>query len=317
MCCYRIAASILVVSFSTGCLPASAEGPDVTMTWVEKYVTYSQDPSGELQLTDVHMLAEIIFDGDRDFDAIRASLYENESETPLATYTGSDKRAFTNGYFYTRKTRSFDSLAALEAAHPSDAEYRWHVDGPQGHFELPPIRIGGPESELQVPEPSPIQLSQNGKRVEDVNAIDHDLDLTIAWNPFVIGSKLGGTEWDDLVFVLISNCRGTVTFTGGAPGTDDDFVRFDENSSVVPAGTLQAGRDYTAFISQVNYVDHNESAGITQLAANSFATELRIGTAGGADDGTCEGTPRPAQYQWTRKTRGTQMETWPTVADYW
>jgi hypothetical protein len=318
MRCYRIAASILIVSFGTACPPALAEGPDITMTWVEKYLTYSQDPSGELHLTDVHMLAEIIFDGDRNFDAIRASLYEDESDAPLATYAGSDKRAFTNGYFYTRKTRSFDSLAELEAAHPSSAEYRWHVEGPQGSFELPPIRIGGPDRKLQVPEPSPIRLSQNGQQVEDVNAIDQDLDLVMSWNPFVIGSKLGDTEWDDLVFVLVSDCRGAVIFTGGAPGTDDDFVRFDENSSVVPAGTLQPGREYTAFISQVNYVDHNESHGITQLAANSFATELPIRTTAGEDGGVaCEGKRRPAQYLWTRKTRGTQMETWPTVADYW
>jgi hypothetical protein len=287
------------------------------MTWVEKYVTYRQDESGQLELTDVHFLAEIIFDGERDFDAIHASLYKNDNKTPLATYAGTDKRAFTNGYFYTRKTRSFDSLDALEAVHASDAEFSWHVNGPNGKFELPPVRIGGPEGKLQVPAPSPIQLLQDGVPVSSPNAIDSSADLTIAWNPFEIGAALEGTEWDDLIFVLISDCTGNVVYTAGAPGTDIDFARFDDESDTAPAGTLMPGRDYVAFISQVNYVDHNEAHGITQLTANSFATELPIRTLGENSSTGCEGQERPAQYLWTRKTQGEDMQSWPTVADYW
>ncbi|MDX1482750.1 MAG: hypothetical protein R3315_13785 [Woeseiaceae bacterium] len=298
---------------------AFADGPDVTMTWVEKYVTYRQRESGELELTDVHFLAEISFDGERDFDTIRASLFKDGSEVPLATFAGSDKRAFTNGYYYTRKTRSFDSVEDLEAVHPSDAEFTWHVSGPAGDYELPPIRIGGPEGSLQVPPPSPIHLLQNGAPLRGPLTIDSGADLTIAWNPFDIGATLEGTEWDDLIFVLISDCTGEVVYTAGAPGTDVDFARFDDESSLVPAGTLQPGRDYVIFISQVNYVDHNASNGIEQLAANSFATELAIRTVQESSDSqtVCEGTQRPAQYLWTRKTRGEAMQTWPTVADYW
>ena len=296
---------------------AAQAKPDVNMTWVEKYLTYEQDAEGHLHLTDAHFLAEIIFDSARDFDAITAALYAGSDSAPLARYGGQDKRAFTNGYFYTRKTRSFDDLAALEATHPPSQTYAWEIDGPNGHFRLDPIRIGGPEGETQIPHVSTIRLLQNDEPLSDMKAIDAQLPMTIAWDPFVIGGPLEGTKWDDLVFVLVSDCRGEVIYTGGAPGTDEVFVDYSDTSAVVPQGRLVPGRDYTVFISQVNYVDHNESHGITQLAANSFATELAIRTAGTPDSSGCPNPPRPAQYLWTRKTRGDQMETWPTLADYW
>jgi hypothetical protein len=67
----------------------------------------------------------------------------------------------------------------------------------------------------------------------------------------------------------------------------------------------------------VNVVDHNVSHGITQLAANSFATELPVRTRGAAAPDACAENLKPAQYLWTRKTRGKAMENWPTVADFW
>ena len=289
---------------------------DVTMTWVEKYVTYRQNHRDELSLTDVHFLAEIIFDGDHDFDAIEAAVYENNSAKPLATYGGADKRAFTNGLYYTRKTRSFDAPEDLERRHPADTTFVWTISGPSGEFELDPIRIGGTEGETRVPAVSTIRLRQNDERVADYEALDPSQPLTISWDPFTIGSPLEGTEWNDWVFVLVSDCSGNVVYTSGAP-EDDDFVDYTETSATAPAGRLQPGQRYVVFISQVNTVDHNISHGITQLAANSFATELPVRTRGATKSDICAGESKPAQYLWTRKTRGDAMETWPTVADYW
>lgn len=299
--------------------PALHAGPatDVTLTWVEKYLTYSQDKQDRLTLTDVHFLAEIAFDSDRDFDAIRATLHKQGTGEPLAAYGGSDKRAFTNGYFYTRKTRSFDSLEALDGAHPANSVFVWTIAGPAGEFTLDPIRIGGPEGRTQVPKPSTIRLQQGGVAVTNYDAIDAAAPLTISWDPFVGGGPLEGSVWSDLVFVLVSDCHGEVAYTGGAPGTDEDFVDYRDTTATVPAGRLRPGEPYVVFISQVNYVDFNESHGIDQLAANSFATELPVRTAGAAAPIACANDLKPAQYLWTRKTRGEAMESWPTLADHW
>jgi hypothetical protein len=292
-----------------------APPPDVTMSWVEKYLTYSQDHEGELTLTDAHFLAEIIFDGERDFDAIDATLYENGT-TALATYGGKDKRAFTNGYYYTRKTRSFPSLGELDRRHPPDGRFVWEISGPAGAFKLEPIRIGGPEGRTQVPGPSTIRLSQGDGAVQDYEALDPVRPLTISWDAFEGGALLPDTEWSDFVFVLVSDCHGAVAYTSGAPG-DPEFVDHTETSSTVPANRLQPGQPYVVFISMVNVVDHNVSHGITQLAANSFATELPVRTRGAAAPDACAENLKPAQYLWTRKTRGEAMESWPTVADFW
>ena len=152
--------------------------------------------------------------------------------------------------------------------------------------------------------------------MSDFVSIDVSEPMTIEWDPFEIGGPLEGTEWNDLVFVLISDCHGDVVFTAGAPGADKDFADYDDTYVVVPKDQLNAGLDYTVFISQVNYVDHNESHGITQLAANSFAVELDIRTTGASEVNDCPHPPKPAQYLWSRKTVGDDMQTWPTVADY-
>jgi hypothetical protein len=298
-------------------IASSDSPPDVTLTWVEKYLTYSQDHEDQLTLTDAHFLAEIIFDGDRDFDAIRATLREQASQTPLATYGGTDKRAFTNGYFYTRKTRSFDSLDDIDRRFPANDAFVWEISGPAGTFMLDPIRIGGPEGRTQVPKPSTIRLSQADTSIRNYDTIDPTAPLTISWDPFIGGGPLKGTKWSDLVFVLVSDCHGEVAYTGGAPGTDEDFVDYQDTSATVPAGRLRPGEPYVVFISQVNYVDFNESHGIGQLAANSFATELAVRTRGVAAADACTADLKPAQYLWTRKTRGDAMESWPTLADYW
>lgn len=297
--------------------PGTDLSSDVTMTWVEKYVTYQQDNDGDLTLTDVHFLAEIIFEGDRDFDAIDAAVFQGDGEEPLATYGGADKRAFTNGYFYTRKSKSFDDVDALEALHPSNSTYTWEVGGPAGSARLAPIRIGGPENELQIPAVSTIRLWQSDEYVDDLSSLAASEPITIEWDPFEIGGSLEGTVWNDLIFVLVSDCQGKVVYTAGAPGTDEDFADFNDTSAVVPANTLSPSNDYVVFISQVNYVDNNTSHGITQLAANSFAVEMAVRTAGTDTGGACSESVRPAQYLWTRKTVGDEMVSWPTVADYW
>jgi hypothetical protein len=290
---------------------------DVTMTWVEKYVTYEQDHKGLLTLTDVHFLAEIIFEGDRDFDSIKAAAFRGDEKEPLSTYGGADKRAFTNGYFYTRKSKSFDDVDGLEALHPADSTYSWAVDGPAGKSRLAPIRIGGPEGVLQIPKVSTIRLLQGDAYVNDFLEINASQPMTIEWDPFEIGGPLVGTVWNDLVFVLISDCHGKVVYTAGAPGTDEDYADFNDTSAVVPAGQLSPGSDYAVFISLVNYVDNNNSHGITQLAANSFAVEMSVRTDGADTTDACPKPARPAQYLWTRKTVGDKMVSWPTVADHW
>ncbi len=149
----KIRAALTSLLLATGNAAAAAPA-DVTMTWVEKYLTFSQDHQDQLHLTDAHFLAEIIFDGARDFDAIGAGLYETGTGKPLATYAGDTKRAFTNGYFYARKTRSFGSPEELERRRPADITFTWRVTGPRGDFALAPIRSAVRKDGRRSPAPA-------------------------------------------------------------------------------------------------------------------------------------------------------------------
>ncbi len=319
---YRIPKCLLFVTsmgfFGLYTCPAIS-GPvrDMDMTWVEKYVTYAQDHHGQLKATDFHFLAEVIYAKRSTIRNVDSLLYVNGSDTPLASYSEKDPYAFTNGLFYTRKSKSYDDLASLEAAHHASTQYVWEIHGPGGNIQLDPIRIGGPELRTQIPDTSPIYLSQSGQPVTDFNKIDPDMSLGISWDPFTIGAPLEGTNWDDLVFVLVSDCHGKVIYTSGAPEDEDGFTDFSTTSTAMPPALLEPGMDYVVFISQVNYVDANVSHGIEQLAANSFAVELEVRTAGQIDPArTCPEPAYKAAYLWSGKTpAGSGMVPWPAFLD--
>ena len=283
---------------------------EVDITWVEKYITYEQHADGHLSATDFHFLAEVCYAESRQFEKSSATLYVDGVEAPLATYGPDEPRAYTNGGFYTRKSKSHADLAALDRAHPPTNAYIWEIEGPAGTRRLAPIRIGGPRGRTQIPDAGPISLHQRNEAITDYRSIRADLPLTIGWPPFTSGASHPGTIWDDLIFVLISDAGGEVLFTGGAPTSDQGFLDHTKTSVEAPAGIMRPGMNYVVFISQVKYVDHNVSEGIEQLACNSFAVELPVGTAGTARRYT--GRRRKAPYLWGGKTPAHQgLVPWP------
>ena len=291
---------------------------DIECTWVEKYITFRQDHSETLHLTDAHFLAEILIEGEHDFDSVSASLFVNDSSIPMVNYSGSDKVAFSQApFFYNRKSKSFDDLDALEKKHPPSDKYVWEISGPNGFFRLEPIRIGGPEAITQIPKVSKIRLNQNKIAVSDYMNIDPNTDLMIEWDPFNTGSDFDGNGWDDIMFVLVSNCYGEIILTGGAADTNDPFISCHDVSAILPKERMNPGEEYTVFISQVKIVDQNHSSGIHQVANNSFATELLIRTSGNSTHQKKSPLVKPAQHLWSRKTIGNDMESWPTLVDFY
>lgn len=290
-------------------------GRYVDITWVEKYITYEQNTCGGLTPTDYHFLAEVCYADSEQFENVQALLYAEGSDSPLATFGANDPRAFTNGYYYTRKSKSYDDLPALEAAHPADNAYVWEITGPRGTRRLAPVRVGGRQQRTQIPESGPIFLLQDGEPVADHHRVRYDLPLTIRWRPFTSGTSHPGTEWDDLIFALVSNAQGEVVYTGGAPGAEGGFLDYTKTSTEVPGGIMEPGMDHVVFVSQVKYVDNNLSNGIQQLACNSFAVELPIRTDG--KSGAHPAPARKAPYLWSGKTPAEHgLVPWPTFSKH-
>lgn len=290
----------------------------INITWVEKYMTYEQDDAGELRQTDNIFLAEV---GYTDGEAIKshtAKIFIEGVAEPLAIYDASDLLSFTNGFIYSRKSESFDTLADLETKHAQAANYVWQVAGPDGKVELQPMRIGGPEGQTEIPDLTSINVMQNGASVSDLSSVDPNADINFSWGEFSEGAVLEGSDWVDLHFLLVDNCHGEFVYTGGAPGGEVDVVTdYSVTSSDMPAAKLEAGMDYVVFLSRVNFRDFNMEGIVQQLAANSFAVELRFRTSGETTvDRRCPDPHWRADYRFSRKSKaGEGMVAWPTVQE--
>ena len=282
---------------------SSEDTSDVYWTWVEKYITYQQQEDNTLHLTDASFMAEVIYSERRKIETGGASLYLKDADDSVATFVAADPYAFTNGEYYTRKSKSYDSIEVLEVSVPADSVFVWDVvtDGRQAR--LPPIRIGGSTGLTQYPALSPMFLSQGDKLIEGGAKIEAGQALTIRWNHFSNGEKLAGSDWEDTIFLMLSDCHGEVRYTSGAPEQGEGFADYSQTSRTIPAGTLEPGMQYIAFLTFIKYVDYNGYEGFEQFAANSFAVELPVQTTGIAADGRdCPDPVRKAPYLWLGKT---------------
>jgi hypothetical protein len=281
--------------------------------WIEKYLTFSQSHEGKLIPTDHLFLAEYALRGDvTDAKLFEAAFFRTGTATPLERYGGDDK-LWCNRYWVNRKVRSFDTLEALEQAHPPSESYYWEVSGNCVAGRIKPMRIGGPEKKTQIPNPHAMRLSQNGRPVRDLTAIDASAPLLIEWNRFE--NAKAGEVINDTIFVFIDDCLGQVVYFGGLP-IDAEFIPFDSTSVTVPAQVLKPGEPYTVFFSQCRMMDQDGSDGLINCAVNSFGIELDIHTSGVKSGAPCPEPRLMAPYRWKRKTRASRgFETWPTIAD--
>ena len=145
------------------------------------------------------------------------------------------------------------------------SEFQPKVNFPEFFWKMTPAlrhQIGGPEAITQIPKVSKIRLNQNKIAVSDYMNIDPNIDLMIEWDPFNTGSDFDGNGWDDIMFVLVSNCYGEIILTGGAADTNDPFISCHDVSAILPKERMNPGEEYTVFISQVKIVDQNHSNGI-------------------------------------------------------
>lgn len=281
--------------------------------WIEKYLTFSQDHTGNLIPTDHLFLAEYALRGDvADAKLFRADFFRTGTTVPLQSY-GAEDKLWCNRLWVNRKARSYDTLAALERAHPASNAYFREVSGAHIAGRIRPVRIGGPAGKTQIPKPHPMRISQDGRRAQDLNAIDAAKPLLIEWDRFE--NAQAGPVIDDTIFVFVDNCRGAVVYFGGLP-VEAERIHFDSTSVTVPAGTLEPGQPYTVFFSQCKMVDQDARDGLINCAVNSFGVELNIHTSGTRAGQPCPEPACMAPYRWSRKTRVSQgLETWPTVAD--
>jgi hypothetical protein len=165
----------------------------------------------------------------------------------------------------------YDREEALDAAYPA-GEYRLRFRTPAGAVERP-LRL----RESQIPNPPRITLVQDDQPVARVDAAK---ELTVRW------SELEAAHRDDLVFVVVANCRAERIVHSGRPFEGTPYLTYASREYRIPEGSLAQGEPHQMFV-EVAAVETSEKDGIPGLVTYAATTFLDFRTEGSATGPPC------------------------------
>jgi hypothetical protein len=234
-----------------------------------KTTNHRQAPGGDLRLLNYHFFAEIF---------LRPGGKVSGAEL---VFPGGGEQSFEDeGSLLELHGGRFDRLEALDEKYPT-GEYRLRFQTPGGAVEGRPLRIRG----SGIPEPARITLRQDGRDVS-AESIDPAKDLTVTWSGFESGRPDPNGILDDLIFVVVGNCRAERVVHSGRPFEDTPFLTYRETEYTIPRGKLAPGEPHQMFVEHAA-VDTSEEQGIVGLVTYASTTFLDFETLGPAGGPPC------------------------------
>ncbi len=233
-----------------------------------KTTNHRQSESGNVGLLNYHFFAEIfVREGGR---VSGASL----------RFPGGRTQPFEDrGYVLEVHGGRFDGEERLNRAYPP-GEYEVRFDTPDGSIEGRRLEMKG----SRIPEPPRISLLQDGKAASP-QAIDSAKDVTVAWSEFEGARSDPNGLLDDLVFVVVGNCRAERVVHSGRPFEGTPFLTYRTKEYTIPGGTLSPGEEHQMFVEHAS-VDASEEDGIVGLVTYASTTFLDFRTTG-VESGSC------------------------------
>jgi hypothetical protein len=258
------------------------------------------------------MLAEVLpsFADDRYYvEGFR----DGETE-PFVVFRSGGRLSYVNEWLIDRKVCSHDSAAELDTRYPN-VTYRFRVQDAKGVNELS-LAFGGANRNTSYPNVPIVALEQHGKKVM---ALDSSVDARITWTAFsTVGDprKESPLFSENLIFLLVDNCRGETVFSSGS-GNKGEPLKPTSTSYSIPAHRLEPGLRYTVFVSFINCrsTDTAVTANGTMagVAVNSIAVEFEFETTGVARNSrSCPPSEVRANYRWPGKVYAPRgLTDWP------
>jgi hypothetical protein len=160
----------------------------------------------------------------------------------------------------------YDREEALDSAYPA-GEYRLRFRTPAGGVERS-LRL----QESRIPKPPFITLLQDGERT---SRVDPARELIVRW------SEIEEVHPEDLVFVVVANCRAERIVHSGRPFEGTPFLTYASKEHRIPAGTLAPGEPHQMFV-EVAAVEKSDVDGIPGLVTYAATTFLDFETSGSA-----------------------------------
>ncbi len=293
----RLVSRALSLALCLVCLQAACRRESEIYFFVlVKSSNYAQDSSGTLTLLNYHFFSEIFLRPD--------AVIRSATLTPVAG-AGQSMSYEDRGENYYLEGGHFDTLEELDAVFPNGA-FAFDVETPNVHLRGEELQLAGPDGRTDIPAPITISLFQRGEMVTPV-AIDPEQDLVIRWSAYSNGSADPRGVVDDMVFVVIADCRGERLFHTGLP-FQGEYLTFRATEMPVQAGTLRSGQQHSMFVEFPHVVDSRVFAGTPGFTSYATATYLDLRTTGPSSDTSCPEVAPPMDTGQTDRSDPVERE---------
>jgi hypothetical protein len=250
---------------------AISSGPSdhVSFLVMGKTTNHRESESGEIRLLNYHFFAEVfVRQGGRVTGA--SLLFPGGASQPFED--GSSVLELHGG--------RFEEENALDRAYPP-GEYSMRFLTPDGPIEDRRLLLRG----SRIPKAPRITLVQEGKTASP-GSIDPAKDLTVHWSELESEGPDPNGILDDLIFVVIGNCRAERVVHSGRPFEGSPFLTYRSTEYTIPAGTLAPGEPHQMFVEHAA-VDTSKEHGVVGLVTYASTTFLDFKTAGTPAGPTC------------------------------
>lgn len=257
--------------------PLSAAQPrDVQFFVIVKSSNYQQGPSGELTLLNYHFFSELFIAAPG--GAITAATLGRQAAGAVAVpYHDRGKTFYVEG-------GHFKSVEEVDRAYPNGT-YDLKIETAHDGTISSSLALGTPGSRTDIPAPITILLQQQGKQIAPLS-IDPSQPLEVRWSAYSNGRRDSKGIVDDMIFVVVQDCRGERIFHTGLPFSSQDYLRFDAPGVTVKQGSLRPGEPYSMFVEFPHVADSTMAGKTPGFASFATATYLDLHTAG-APSGKC------------------------------
>lgn len=281
-------------STETAAEPAGAPGDHVRFFVVGKSWHYEQDVAGELTLVDLGYFAEIFKTVDGVASDAKMQLQQPGSE-PIPFVREADGGAVLHG----RAGKRHKELAALDAELPN-GDYAFSFTTPAGKVEGYEVTLAGEGGTTDLPPAPKITLTQEGKPVAS-NAVQPGVDVLVSWSRFDTGRADPNGIADDLIFVMMEDCRGERAFHSGRPlGTPNPLepgresrrvLTYEDTEVTIPGRTFASGITYKLDVEHARLLDTDNRHGVVGMSTFAVTTHVYVNVTGEAPEGACATTP--------------------------
>jgi hypothetical protein len=260
--------SLVLVSFLL-----AAQVQPVSFLVMGKTTNHRQDPStSDRTLLNYHFFAEIFV---REEGGV--------TEASLSFPKGGEQRFDDLGYVLELHGGRYGDEQALDRSYP-DGAYRFRYRTPGGEVDrVMAVKSAG--GRARIPPPARIILRQEGSSVP-ADSVDSSKDLVVTWSEFAGGAPDPNGILDDLVFVVLGDCRGEKTVHSGRPFEGTPFLTYATKEYLIPKEKLRAGEPHQMFVEHAS-VETSEVDGVVGLVTYASTTFLDFRTRGDSAGPPC------------------------------